>query len=178
MATSRQKKNDTLAEVRELLKTTRNLVLTEYRGLNVEAMTTLRSDLRKQGVRLKVLKNTLLRRVMQETGYAETMQELIGGPVAVAFLGEDIAAGAKALTGFAKKNQFLVIRGGLLEGRRVAVDGVQALASLPSREVLLSMLLSAMQGPIKGFMTAAQGNTQKLMYALNAVKEQKEKAAA
>ncbi len=177
MATSKAKKNQVMEEIREILRTNKNVVLTEYRGLNVEKITELRARLRKAGVKFKVLKNTLSRRLFQEAGL-ESLQVHLEGQVALSFLSEDVAASSKALVDFAKKNELLVVKAGFVDGKLMEAAEVKALASLPSREVLLAMLLYTMQAPVKNFMSVMQGTTRKLVYALNAVKEQKEKQAA
>jgi large subunit ribosomal protein L10 len=172
MATSKGKKKTVLDTVRGVLESNRNLVLTEYRGITVSDITALRTALRKVGVKFKVMKNTLLRKLLKELG-VQGLDDQLKGPVAVAFLGKDVAAASKAMVEAGKKNQLLVIKSGYIEGKVLGLDALKALASLPPREVLLSRLLSTMQGPLRGFLTVAQGNTQKLVYALNAVKAKK-----
>jgi large subunit ribosomal protein L10 len=176
MATSKSKKSKVLDQVKAFLGASSNLVLTEYRGINVAQMTELRAALRKAGVKYKVVKNTLLKKMLKELGM-QNLDTHLHGPVGVAFLGKDVAAGSKSVLESSKKNPLLVMKAGLVEGKLVTPDGLKVLASLPSREVMLSRLLSTMQAPVRGFMIVARGNTQKLVYALNAVKEQKDKAA-
>lgn len=177
MATSKSKKSKVLDDVKVVLGDSSNLVLTEYRGINVEQMTGLRADLRKAGVKFKVIKNTLLKKLIKDLGLAN-LDAHLHGPVGVAFLGKDVAAGSKAVLNSTKKNPLFLVKAGLVEGKVVSADGIKALALLPSREVMLSQLLRTMQAPVRGFMVVARGNTQKLVYALNALKEQKSKAAA
>ncbi len=176
MATAKAKKGAVLEQVRGYLQTSTNMVLTEYRGMNVEKMTELRSTLRKAGLKYKVVKNTLVKKLAKEFGI-ENLDKQLHGPVGVVFLGKDVAAGTKAVLDFAKKNELLVIKSGYIEGKTLGMDGLKAMASLPSREVMLAMLLGTLQAPVKGFMTVARGNTQKLVYALNALKDKKAKAA-
>jgi len=177
MATAKAKKAQIMDEIREILHENKNIVLTEYRGLNVEQVTDLRSSLRKAGVKFKVLKNTLTRKLFQEAAMGE-LQDYLQGPVAVGFLSEDIAASSRVILDFAKKNEFLVVKVGYVDGKMVDMAGLKAIASLPSREVLLGMVLSTMQAPVKDLLSVLQGTTRKLVYALNAIKEQKEKQAA
>jgi large subunit ribosomal protein L10 len=177
MATSKIKKTETMDEIRELLKTSKNIVLSEYRGLNVEQVTDLRSKLRKAGVKFKVLKNTLTKKLFAEAGI-ENMEEHLQGPVAISFLSDDVAASSKAIMDFAKKNELLVVKAGYVDGKFVEASGIKTIAALPSREVLLSMVLSTMNAPVKDLLSVLQGTTRKLVYALNAIKEQKEKEAA
>lgn len=177
MATSKSKKGKVLDEIKSVLGASANFVVTEYRGINVEQMTALRAELRKAGVKFKVMKNTLLKKLIKEFGL-KNLDSHLKGPVGIAFLGKDVAAGSKAVIESGKKNPLFVIKAGLLEGQIQDVDGIKVMASLPSREVMLSRLLSTLQAPVRGFMIVARGNTQKLVYALNAVKDQKAKAAA
>ncbi len=177
MATSKAKKAQALDRIKSILGASKNLVLTEYRGLNVEQMTQLRRNLRKAGVQYKILKNTLVKKLMAETGI-EHLEEYLHGPVGIGFLGADVAAATKAIIDFAKKNELLVVKAGYVEGKVVDLSGLKVLAALPSREVMLAILLQTMQAPLKGFMTVLQGNTQKLVCALNALKDKKAKAAA
>ncbi len=177
MATSKSKKSEVLEKVKTILDNNKNVVLTEYRGMNVQEMTEFRAALRKAGVQLKVLKNTLSKRLFKDVGMEE-MNGQMEGPVAVGFLSDDVAASAKVLLDFAKKNEFLKIKAGYIDGKVVSMDQVKAIASLPSREVLLGMVLGTLQAPVKSLMTVMRGTTQNLVYALNALKEKKEKEAA
>ncbi|NTV52051.1 MAG: 50S ribosomal protein L10 [Candidatus Firestonebacteria bacterium] len=176
MATTKAKKSQVLEKVRDYLQESKNLVFTEYRGMNVEQVTTLRTTLRKAGVKYKIVKNTLIKKLAKEMGMQD-LDKHLKGPVGVVFLGKDVAAGAKTVLEFAKKNELFVIKAGYVEGKSLGIESLKALASLPPREVMLAILLGTLQAPIKGFMTVARGNTQKLVYALNALKDKKAKAA-
>lgn len=176
MATSKSKKSKVLEEVKGVLDESTNLVLTEYRGINVEQMTGLRAELRKVGVKFKVIKNTLMKKTLKEHNI-EGLDVQLCGPVGVAFLGKDVAAGSKAVLEVTKKNPLFIIKSGVVEGKLVGTESIKAMALLPSREALLAQLLGTLQAPVRGFMTVARGNTQKLVYALNALKDQKAKAA-
>jgi large subunit ribosomal protein L10 len=176
MATSKAKKSEVLEKVRGYFQESTNVVVTEYRGMNVEQITSLRATLRKAGLKYKVVKNTLVKKLAKEFGIQDLDQHL-QGPVGVVFLGKDVAAGSKAILDFAKKNELFVIKAGFVEGKALGLVGLKAMASLPSREVMLAILLGTLQAPVKGFMTVARGNTQKLVYALNALKDKKAKAA-
>jgi large subunit ribosomal protein L10 len=172
MATSKSKKKQALEQVQAYLVEGANLVVTEYRGINVEQMTALRADLRKAGLKFKVIKNTLMKKLLKEHK-VQGLNEHLKGPVGVAFLGRDAAAGSKAVLNANKKNPLFVIKAGLVEGKVINPEGIKAMATLPSREVLLAQLLGTLQAPVRGFMIVARGNTQKLVYALNALKDQK-----
>jgi len=176
MATSKGKKSKVLGEVKDILGGSANMVLTEYRGMNVAQMTALRSDLRKAGMKFKIMKNTLMKKLIKEQGL-QNLDAQLHGPVGVAFLGKDVAYGSKVIVDSTKKNPMFLVKAGLIEGKVVDMEGIKVLASLPPREVMLAILLGTMQAPLRGFMTVARGNTQKLVYALNALKDQKSKAA-
>lgn len=177
MATSKAKKSDTLESVRKILKSNQNLVVTEYRGLNVAKMTELRSSLRKNGITYKVLKNTLIRKALHEAGI-EKLDKQLSGPVGIGFLSQDVSTSVKSILNFAKANELFVIKAGLIDGQAVTAEGLKAIAALPSREVLLAQLLGTIQAPLRGLMTVMRGNTQKLVYTLHALEEQRAKQAA
>ncbi|MGV2806622.1 50S ribosomal protein L10, partial [Clostridium perfringens] len=132
------------AKLRESVST----VVADYRGLNVAQVTELRKQLREAGVEFQVLKNTLLRRATAAAELSD-LDEVLTGPTAVAFGTNDAVAPAKILNDFAKKNDALKLKGGVVEGRVIGESEIKALAELPSREGLLSMLLSVLQAPVR-----------------------------
>lgn len=152
-------------------------ILTDYRGLNVKSMTELRAKLREAGVEYKVVKNTLTR-LAAEKANVSGLDELLTGPTAIAFNKDDPVAPAKILTEFAKSNNALEIKGGILNGAVISVDEVKQLADLPSREELLATVLMRMQGPIYGLVYVLQGTLRSLVYALDAIRREKEAAGA
>jgi len=160
-----EQKKQIVAEVAEKLQTCASSVLTDYRGLNVAQVTELRRRLREAGIEFKVIKNTMTRRAAEQANFGG-LQEYLTGPTAIAFSREDAVAPAKILSEFAKENDALKIKAGIVEGKIVSADEIKALASLPSREGLLSMLLSVLQAPVRNF-----------ALAVKAVAEQKEQAA-
>lgn len=155
-----QQKVQLVAEVSEKFKESAATVLTDYRGLTVAQVTELRKQLREAGVEYRVLKNTLLRRATAATDFTD-LDEHLTGPTAVAFSKEDAVAPAKIIAEFAKKNNALEIKGGIVEGQVVGVDQIKALADLPSREGLLSMLLSVLQAPMRNFALAVKAVAEK-----------------
>ncbi len=158
-------KQQLVAEVTEKFKASACTVVADYRGLNVAQVTELRKQLREAGVEFSVLKNTLLRRATAEAELS-ALDEYLVGPTAIAFSNDDAVAPAKVLSQFAKKNEHLKIKAGVVEGQVVGLDQIKALADLPSREGLLSMLLSVLQAPMRNF-----------ALAVKAVGEQKEGGA-
>lgn len=162
MSTNLENKKKIVAEIAEKLKASKATILVDYRGLDVAAVTELRKQLREAGVEFKVYKNTLVRRATAETNLTEIDEHLVG-PTAIAFSNEDVVAPAKVLNNFAKENEALEIKSGIIEGNVVSIDEIKELAELPSREGLLAMLLSVLQAPVRNF-----------ALAVKAVAEQKE----
>lgn len=165
-----------VAEIKERLGRARSMVVAEYRGLDVKEITDLRKQTRDAGVEFKVFKNTLTARAAKELNITG-LDTYLEGPNGFAFAYDDPVAAAKALAEFAKSHEELVIKCGVLDGKVIDAAGVKSLADLPSREVLLSMLLRGMQGPISGLVNVLQGTIRNLVYALDAVRKQKEEAA-
>lgn len=165
-------KQATVAEIKEKLENAKGVVLADYRGLNVADATKLRSALRAAGIEFRVLKNTMTRIAAQEAGI-QGLDIYLEGPTAIAFGVNDLVAPAKILTQFAKENKNLVIKAGIVEGKVVDDEGVKALADLPPREVLIAKMLGSMQAPISGLVNVLQGNIRNLVYALEAVRNQK-----
>jgi len=153
-------KQQEVAEIATKLRESASTVVADYRGLNVAQVTELRKTLREAGVEFQVLKNSLVSRAAASVELSE-LDSVLTGPTAVAFSKTDVVAAAKILNDFAKKNDALKLKGGVVEGR--FIDGVQvkALADLPSREGLLSMLLSVLQAPIRNFALAVKAVAEK-----------------
>jgi len=151
----REEKVQIVNEIVEKLQNSKSTVVTDYRGLNVAQVTELRKKCREAGVEFKVYKNTLTRRATAEAGLTD-LDAVLTGPTAIAFSKEDEIAAAKVLSDFAKANEALEIKGGVMEGKVLSVDEVKAIASLPNREGLLSMLLSVLQAPIRNFALAVK----------------------
>lgn len=155
-----EQKKQIVADVAEKMKTCATTVITEYRGLNVAEVTELRKKLREAGVEFKVIKNTLTRRATEAAQFTELDRHLTG-PTAIAFSKDDAVAPAKILAEFAKKHEALKVKAGIVEGKVVTEAEIKALADLPSREGLLSMLLSVLQAPIRNFALAVKAVAEK-----------------
>jgi large subunit ribosomal protein L10 len=136
-------------EVSAKVATAQTIVVAEYRGIQVSALTKLRANARSQGVYLRVLKNTLARRAVEGTQFASLADSMVG-PL-IYSISDDAVAAAKVLSDFSKTNDKLVVKGGNYAGKQLDVAGVNALASIPSREVLIAQLLGVMQAPVSGF---------------------------
>ena len=152
------------------------IVLAEYRGLEVGNITVLRRQAREAGVYLRVLKNSLARRAVEGTPFAVLADKMVG-PLIYGISTDPVAA-AKVLNGFAKNNDKLVIKAGAMANYLMDVNGVKALATMPSREELLSTLLGTMQAPITQFVRTLNEVPTKFVRGLAAVRDAKEPASA
>nr|Q47JB2.1 RecName: Full=Large ribosomal subunit protein uL10; AltName: Full=50S ribosomal protein L10 [Dechloromonas aromatica RCB] len=158
-------KKAVVAEVSAQVANAQTIVIAEYRGIEVTDLTVLRKKARESGVYLRVLKNTLVRRAVADTAFAALADHMVG-PLIYSVSADPVAA-AKVLSDFAKSNDKLVLKAGSYAGKVLDKAGVQALASVPSREELLSKLLYVMQAPVAGFVRG-----------LAALAAQREEAAA
>ena len=176
MAVTPEKKA-VVSELKEKFSSAKGAVLTSNRGLNVALDTKLRRKLREAGIEYRVIRNTLARIAAQEAGI-EGMIMYLEGPTAIAMSATDPVAPAKMLSDFIRENrlQSVEIKAGLVEGKVIDAIGVKALASLPPRDVLLAQLLGTLQAPITGFVRVLNGNLSNLVYALEAIRKQKESA--
>ena len=146
MSLNRNEKAAVVADVATQVAKSQTLALAEYRGLTVEHLNKLRVEARAKGVYLHVLKNTLARRAVAGTPF-EVAAESMVGPLIYGF-SEDAVAAAKVIAEFARTNDKLVVKAGAYAGKALDAKGLQSLASIPSKEVLLSQLLGLMQSPI------------------------------
>ena len=146
MSLNRSEKEAVVKDVTELAAKAQTLVMAEYRGITVADMTQLRSQARSNGVTLSVLKNTLARRAVAGSAFESGVDQM-SGPLIYGF-SEDAVAAAKVVADFAKTNDKLVIRGGVFAGKLLDVNGVKQLASVPSKEVLLSQLCGLLMSPM------------------------------
>ena len=176
MSLNLEGKKEVVAEVSARLKNAQAVVLAEYRGLPVEDITVLRKEARSNGVYLRVLKNTLARRAVQGTPFEKLSDQMVG-PLAYG-ISDDPVAAAKVLHTYAKKNEKLVIKGGMMPNYLMSAKDVGNLATMPSREELLAKLLGTMQAPIAKFVQTLNEVPTKFVRAVAAVRDQKEKASA
>lgn len=173
---ARPHKVEQVDEISDRLKRAKVAVLTDYRGLTVAQLQDLRGRLRGADVEYRVVKNTLARRAAVEAGHEE-FQDVLKGPVAIAFGYDDVSAPAKLLAEFARATRLqLDITGGLIEGRVFTGDQVRRLAELPSKEVLISQLAGAVLAPIAQLAGALQSPLSQLAGALEAYQKQLEAA--
>ncbi|MDD5711862.1 MAG: 50S ribosomal protein L10 [Smithellaceae bacterium] len=169
----RRAKEQIVAELHEKLKDFKLAVLTHYAGLDVDRMTTLRNALRQSGTEFIVAKNTLLRIASKDTDLA-AIESQFKGPTAIAINRGDIVAPTKVLIEFAKKNEQLDIRSGMLDGKPVTKAQLGMLADLPSREVLLGQLLSVMVAAQTSLVTVLSAVPRGLVQVLDAYRVKKE----
>jgi len=168
---NRENKQNIVDELHAAWSESNSAVVAQYSGLNVAAMGDLRGRLHNAGVSLRIVKNTLARRAADGTDF-KAAEEFFTGPVAIAY-GTDPVGMAKAISDFAKENDALEIRGGVLDGKTIDAAGIKALASLPSREVLLSKMLGSMQSPISGFVRTLNEIPASFVRTLAAIRDQK-----
>jgi large subunit ribosomal protein L10 len=175
----REPKPEKKVAVKEFLdrvQASKSAVVTGYSGMTVEEVTDLRAQLYHAKVEYHVVKNNLARLALNQANIT-VLDDLLVGPTAIALAMEDAVAPARILSKFSKGHEKLVLRGGWLEGRKISVQDIKALANLPSREVLLAKMLGSMMSPVSGFVRVLAGPANKLVYALNAIKEAKAKTA-
>jgi large subunit ribosomal protein L10 len=161
MAISRKEKEASLASLTEDLKKARGVVFTEYRGMTVKQLDSVRKNLRKENVKYQVVKVTLLRKALQAIGMS-TDNLKYSGPLAVAISTEDETAPARILKSMIKENPQIVLDGGIFNQEVVGADIINKLASIPSKQQLLGQLVFVLSG-----------NIRSLLYALNAIKDKK-----
>jgi large subunit ribosomal protein L10 len=172
---TKSEKQLVVSEVKDRLERMQGAVLTDYRGLTVAQMTKLRKQLREAGVEYRVLKNTLVGRAADEVGITGLDQHL-AGPTGIAFAYTDPVAPAKIITSFAKDNKQLEIKGGLLGKKVIDLNEIKALATLPSREILLAQVLAGISAPLAGLVNVFQAPLRNVAYGLEAVRKAKAEA--
>ena len=176
MGLSLEQKQAMVSEVAAKLQGAQSLIVAEYRGLNVERVTQLRSKARKSGVWLRVLKNTLARRAVKGTPFEKLSDQMVG-PLMYG-ISQDPVAGAKVLSEFAKENELFVIKAGAMPNAVISAQEIKALSQLPSREELIAKLLGTMQAPVTKLVRTMNEVPSKFVRTLAAYRDSKEKAAA
>ena len=173
-----QNKQAVVEEIKAAIEQAKSVTVVAYNGITVESITDLRNQFRAEDVVYKVYKNTMVRRAFNDLGVTE-LDDLLNGPNAFIFSNKEMVDGPKIAAKFAQDNkEKFQILGGYMDGHAMSGEEMVALSKLPAKEVLLSMVLRGLQGPISGLANASQGILRKAVYALNAVKEKKEEEAA
>ena len=171
---NRENKQQLINELHEKLKNAKAVFLADFRGMSVSQATNLRNDLRKADVEYRVVKNTLLEMASKGTD-KESLSPHYAGPTAIAFSYDDPVAAAKVLTKAAKEQQATFkLKAAVLTGKPITVSDIQALADLPSREVLIAKLLGTMNAPIANFvgtLAAVPGSFVRVLEAIRAQKQ-------
>jgi len=174
MSLNLEQKQAVVAEVAKQVAGAQAIIMAENRGMKVADMTQLRAKARASGVYFRVVKNTLVRRAVEDTPFA-TMAEQMVGPLAYG-IGPDPVAVAKVLNDFAKGNDKFVITAGAMPGKMISTKEITALASLPSREVLIAKLLGTMQAPVTKLVRTMNEVPSKFVRALAALRDAKQAA--
>ena len=169
-----QYKIDKVAAIKERLEAVNDVILADYRGLNVEQITNLRSQLREKEATFAIVKNNLAKIAFQQMEMPHEEDYFIG-PTAVTLIKTDAGPVAKILLDFAK-NAPIKFKGGVVGGKALSADQVNALSKLPGKEQLIAMLMSTMNAPLTNLMYAMNGVAQKLVRTLQAVADKKQSA--
>jgi large subunit ribosomal protein L10 len=169
-AMPKQEKVERVAELKERIEGSDALLLTEYRGLSVSEITELRRSLGEGGTKFQVVKNTLMRRAVNDAGVAE-LEVFLEGPSAVAFVEGDPVAAAKSVVDLAKKYPTLVLKGGFMDGKMLSADDAKVLASLESRDAMLSKIAGLMKSEMTKAAALFVGAQSKFLSLLEAYKE-------
>jgi len=168
----RTEKEAYVQDLKDKLDRSSAVFITEYSGIKAVEMTGFRQTLRDNETGFKVIRNTLARRALEGRS-EEMLTEFLDRPVALAFSFGDAAQSAKTLVEFAKEHKELKLLGAVVSGRLVQEDEIKALATLPSRDVLIAKLLGCLNSPISGFVGVLSGVQRKFLYALRAIAESK-----
>jgi large subunit ribosomal protein L10 len=169
---NKSNKAQVVAELAEKLATAKATFLADYRGMTVDQVNDLRGKLRASGVEYRVVKNTLLKLAIKETGTA-CIEPMLSGPTAIAIADADPVAPAKVLSEYAKSNAKFELKGGSLEGTVLTIADIKALAELPSREVLLAKMLGSLNAPVTNFVGVLAAVPRSLVQVLAAIQDKK-----
>lgn len=167
MAISKQKKEELVASYVEELSSSQALVLADYRGMTVQQLQNLRRQLREQGARLQVTKNTLLKIALEQAG-KPVPEDLLTGPTAIAYLPEDVATAAKALFDYAKDVEAFAVKGAILESQILDAEGAKGLRDLPTRDTVRAEFLGVLQGPASELLRTLEAPAGELYRTLQA----------
>ncbi len=170
-----EEKKQIAQDLHEKFSRSKVVIVTEYKGLDVAAISDLRKKLRESGIEYRVAKNTLLERASEGTE-AALIKDSFKGPSAIALSYNDPVAPAKVLIKYSESNKKLVIKAGVLNGKVLDFNAIKALSTMPPREIVLAQLLSAMNGVPTAFVRVLNEIPKNFLYVLQAIKNQKEAA--
>ncbi len=177
MALSKDSKKEILQDLIAKLKESTGVVLTDYQGMNVAQINSLRNELKDEKVEFKVVKNTLLEKASEELNVEDLTKDLIGC-TAMVFCSDDGVAPARLLKEYFKKNKLeLKFKSGLIDGRVFSPEKIMEIASLPSKDVLIAQMINGVKSPLYSLAFILQWPLRGLIFTLEAVKRQKEKAS-
>lgn len=171
------KKVETVAQLTDKVSRARGIFFTEYKGLTVAEMTDLRRQCHQGHVDYVVCKNTFARMVLKDQGYDHALPLAIG-PTGIVFGFDDPAVAAKILWDYSGKNEKLVLKGGIFEGKPISKKDIEAIKDLPSREQAIALLLAAIQGPLQGFHNVISAVLRDFVSVVDQIAQKKESAAA
>ena len=169
----RQTKREQVEALKSELQDVGSIFLCNFQGLTVDKDTQLRAKMRESGSNYAVIKNTLLKIAFADSDFAQVNDKLVGN-TALAYSKESPVELAKLIKDFAKDNEKFEFKAGVVEGQAIDLKGLEALASLPSKEVLVAKLMFMLNFPVQGLVNALSGNIRNLAAVLNQIKEQKE----
>lgn len=171
MAITKEQKQDVLRDLVDKFARSKSVIFSDYRGLDVASISSLRNQLREKNAETKVAKKTLMRLAAKENQIEDISKDLMEGPVSATFSYEDQLAGLKILFKFSKENENLKLLGGIIDGKVVSKEEVMQLAKLPGREELLAKLIGSMNAPVSGFVGILGNLLGGFVRVLNAYKE-------
>jgi large subunit ribosomal protein L10 len=176
VALNLEEKKSIVAEVSTVAASALSAVAAEYRGMSVDQMTELRAKARNEGVYLRVIKNSLVKRAVEGTEF-ECMQDSLVGPLVMAFSQEDPGAAARLIKNFSKTNDKLVAKVIAIGGSVLPVEQLEALSKLPTRDQAIAMLMAVMKAPVEKFVRTLNEPHAKLVRTVAAVRDQKQASA-
>ncbi len=168
-----QKKKETVRQLGEKIKASKAVVLADYRGLTVEEDTNLRNDLRKSGIEYRVVKNSMMRFAIKDTGF-DNLDRYLEGPTSIAFSKDDPVAPVRILNEYSKKYKNLELKAGIIEGLITDISRLKELAGLPSREELIAKAIAGFGSPIYGIVNVLNANLRGLAVVLSKISEKKQ----
>jgi len=174
LALSKDSKKKIVEDLIKELKNSKGIILTDYKGMNVSQINSLRDELKEKKVVFKIVKNSLMERASEELDIKDLTKDLVGC-TAIAFSSEDGVAPARLLKEYSKKNKVeMKTKSGLVEGRFLSPEKVMEIASLPSKDILMAQMVAGVKSPLYSLVFVLQGPLRGLIYTLEAVKKQKE----
>ena len=169
----KEEKAELVNNLSTLLKSSKGIYLTDYRGLNVEDITELRKRLKEANTIYRVTKNSILKRALEQIEIPE-ISHLVEGPTAIAITPDEPIQPIKILTSFRKEHKLPIIKGGVAEGKFISEEEIETIAKIPSRQELLSMIVGNLNAPITGLVWTLKGMLAQLIYTLNSLINKKE----